>query len=38
LTHEAFAIFSLPYSAEEGSGRAAFVGPWCPAMVNPSRN
>ena len=34
-THKLFVIFSLPCPAEEGSDRAALVGTWCPARVNP---
>ena len=34
-THEPFVIFSLPCPAEEGSDRAALVGTWHPARVNP---
>ena len=35
LTHETFVIFSLPCPVEEGSDRAALVGTWHPARVNP---
>jgi len=34
-THRLFILFSLPCPAEEGSDRAALVGTWCPARVNP---
>ena len=34
-THEPFVTFSLPCPAEEGSDRAALVGTWHPARVNP---
>ena len=34
-TYEPFVIFSLPCPVEEGSDRAALVGTWHPARVNP---
>ena len=34
-THEPFVLFSLPCPVEEGSDRAALVGTWHPARVNP---
>jgi len=34
-TLKPFIVFSHPCPAEEASDRAALVGTWCPARVNP---